>query len=725
MANFNATSNVVNIWSDDDALRDLLRITAAEAAAAEPQNAVADRHVDHSAQSNFLDELQPGASLLKGQYVITSFLNSGGFGITYLASDSLDRTVVIKECFPNALCRRSGPNVHARSRAQETEYSTIVRLFMQEARSLSKLSHPNIVGVHQVFEDNNTAYMAIDYIKGQDLLDILDGSNNPFTPDDVVQLLKKVLQAVAFVHNSGMLHRDISPDNILVDGDQNPVLIDFGAAREQASRATRVISTRRVVKDGYSPQEFYLAGAAQGPWSDLYALAATFYHVINGAAPVESQRRLAAVAEGDEDPYRPLTDCYDGYPPGFLEAIDQAAMVLPKDRIATAEDWLEVIAAGEAALANPQPVVAAPPVVADPVMVPASEEYSTTNRTERVGPTRLSTERAYETAPRSALRPFLYGAAAMVTLSLGAGVWIFGTGAIEFGLAAPSVTAAASPGAASPVADMPAGALMTAAPEAAVQIVAAVQLVPPAALLGMASLLPADAVLTDILAPAPVAESTAPITLPATASQPGGPVIANQIVNKTWDYSLPFTTELRVIEGESVAVITSVDLSDPATRIAANSWIVPGVHIHAINGTWIPGVSAIRDLLRNTATPNELGQMSVTARIRAPFDSAFTQVGLVVPATLRMELLNGTVLVSRSEGGQWRTIVDSVPEITADGLKPGDIILSEQALRMAVDSADSVGVMIDFLAFKQTPFAVFDVSRGGNLASARMSLSSL
>ena len=298
------------------------------------------------------DDLKPGTQLMDGQYTIMGFLNSGGFGITYLAKDAIGRTVVIKECFPNALCRRSSRTVRARSRKHIGDLRGFVESFLAEARSLARLVHPNIVGVHNVFEDNDTAYMAIDFINGKDLHDILDSPAQAFTPAEIVVLLKKMLSAVEFIHEAGILHRDISPDNILIDQHGNPILIDFGAASEQVVHATRVLTGRRVVKDGYSPQEFYLTGAEQSPSSDLYALAATFYHVISGMAPPESQRRLAMVAEGTGDPYQPLAGHYRGYPPGFLEAIDQAAKVMPRDRIQSASDWLELIDEAEKGAAS-------------------------------------------------------------------------------------------------------------------------------------------------------------------------------------------------------------------------------------------------------------------------------------------------------------------------------------------------------------------------------------
>ncbi|MFZ0100066.1 MAG: serine/threonine-protein kinase, partial [Gemmobacter sp.] len=306
-----------------------------------------------------LDELPPGTPLLHGQYTIARFINSGGFGITYLAKDSLDRDVVIKECYVDAFCRRTRTIVSARSRAHQNEMKSIIRHFIQEARSLSKLRHPNIVGVHQVFEDNDTAYMAIDFVNGRDLADIIDDPATSLSPGQVVLMTRKLLSAVGYVHEHGLLHRDISPDNILLNPEGEPVLIDFGAAREHVPESGRKHSALRVVKDGYSPQEFYIAGSEQGPWSDLYALAATLYHLIKGEAPVNGQERLAAIADQRPDPYSPLTGKIEGYPAGFLEAIDQAMNTKPSRRLQSATEWLDMID-GKAAPANEKAVAFAP-----------------------------------------------------------------------------------------------------------------------------------------------------------------------------------------------------------------------------------------------------------------------------------------------------------------------------------------------------------------------------
>ncbi|MEM0934697.1 MAG: protein kinase [Pseudomonadota bacterium] len=292
---------------------------------------------------NFADELPPGTKLLQGQYTITRFLSAGGFGITYLAKNSLDRNIVIKECFPAAFCRRVKTEVQARSRSHHDELTSIVRLFVEEARSLAKLVHPNIVGVHQVFEENNTAYMSLDFIEGRDLLDMLEDSAWEGDPAEVTTILRQILDAIKFVHAEGMLHRDISPDNILIQPDGNPILIDFGAAREQASKQSRVLSALRVVKDGYSPQEFYISGAEQTASSDLYALGATLYHVITRELPPDSQTRLGAVAGQGDDPYVSLVGRAKGYDRNVLRSIDHAMALMPKDRLQSAEDWLDFL----------------------------------------------------------------------------------------------------------------------------------------------------------------------------------------------------------------------------------------------------------------------------------------------------------------------------------------------------------------------------------------------
>jgi len=221
--------------------------------------------------------LPAGTSLSGDQFTIIERISAGGFGITYRAKDNmLGRTIVIKECFADDFCLRSGKSVIARNQAYEKHFRSTVTMFMREARSLAKLRHQNIVGVHRAFEENETAYMVLDLINGFDLHNIMQANNAPLPPDGVKDMLLQLLDAIETIHMADLLHRDISPDNVMIETDGNPVLIDFGAARGDASRRTRAMSAMLVVKDGYSPQEFYMAGSLQTPCSDLYGLADTF-----------------------------------------------------------------------------------------------------------------------------------------------------------------------------------------------------------------------------------------------------------------------------------------------------------------------------------------------------------------------------------------------------------------------------------------------------------------
>ena len=335
---------------------------------------MAHANIDYDHQES--EQGLPNGTTLSGdQFEITHRLSAGGFGVTYLAKDVvLNRTIVIKECFPEELCMRVGKKVVVRNAQQAKLFTAIVDMFMHEARSLAKLRHPNIVGVHRAFEENETAYMALDLIDGLDLLDVLEGNRDALpTPARLKGILLELLDAIETIHKNDLLHRDISPDNIIIDKTGIPVLIDFGAARAEASRRTRAVSAVVVVKDGYSPQEFYVSGSIQTPSSDLYALAATFYHLISGEAPTNSQIRMAELVAKNPDPCVPLAGRIDGFEPAFLEAIDKAMQVVPKNRLQSAAEWRELIS------------TTGPNVVA-PVVAPVADAMSkqTTQSFERI-----------------------------------------------------------------------------------------------------------------------------------------------------------------------------------------------------------------------------------------------------------------------------------------------------------------------------------------------------
>ena len=292
-----------------------------------------------SIETGHLEELPPGTWLCQGQYRIGSCLNSGGFGIAYLAEDSLGRDVVLKECFVPTFCSRNRTRVTARSDQSKVHLQSVMRSFVNEAHTLAGLSHPNIVRVHQLFEENDTAYMALDYVDGRDLLEVIEEDRARLSPEAIVVVARKLISALAHIHDRHMLHGDVSPDNICLRRDGEPVLIDFGSSRRIVPGAVQDPAGFSLVKDGYSPIELYTNGVP-GPWSDIYALGASLCHAVSGTAPVDAQSRQRARAEGLPDPLVPLAGRFAGYPAGFLDSIDRAMAVDPGARHRSAQDWL-------------------------------------------------------------------------------------------------------------------------------------------------------------------------------------------------------------------------------------------------------------------------------------------------------------------------------------------------------------------------------------------------
>ena len=285
------------------------------------------------------DGMMVGSELLHGQFLIQSCLQQGGFGIAYVARDSLDRQVVVKECFPAHMCRRVNGRVEPLNKEVSAQFNALKKQFIREARQMAKLTHPNVLGVHQVFEENNTAYMALDHVVGLDLITVSEDQPERLTNGFLLTVLAQMLEAITFVHNNGVLHRDISPDNILVDDNGNLTLIDFGAAQEHSLSGNPNFPTIMAVKDGYSPHEFYTPNIPHDPSSDIYSLGATFYHLITGYPPVSGYDRLTAVSEGQPDPYVPLVRDDWGYDYNILATVDTALALIQQNRFQSAEEW--------------------------------------------------------------------------------------------------------------------------------------------------------------------------------------------------------------------------------------------------------------------------------------------------------------------------------------------------------------------------------------------------
>lgn len=235
--------------------------------------------------SNFL----PSGHFLSQRYSIQSSIGQGGFGITYIAYDQkLDQEVCIKELFVTGNSTR-GANLTVNSQSiSDFSFEDFVKKFVQEARQLARFQHPNIVGVIDVFEEHQTAYMVMEYVKGETLKEKIqrDGFMNELP---AMLLTTQLLDAVSEIHKKGVLHRDIKPDNILITSENRVVLIDFGSAREFAEGKST--STKAIFTPSYAPPEQYSEKAKRGPSTDIYALGATLYFVLTGEKPITATDR--------------------------------------------------------------------------------------------------------------------------------------------------------------------------------------------------------------------------------------------------------------------------------------------------------------------------------------------------------------------------------------------------------------------------------------------------
>lgn len=267
------------------------------------------------------------------QYTIEHVLGAGGFGITYRAEHrGLGKHFAIKEYFPQDFAFREETQVKAKT-SSEDDYEWGLKRFLDEARMLARFSHQSIVKVHHIFETFGTAYLVLEYIEGSSMGVWLKELNAPPSQEVLDQMLPPLFGALAAVHEQGLLHRDIAPDNIYIRTDGTPVLLDFGSARDAIGQKTKTISA--VIKSGYSPPEQYTTDAeTQGPWTDIYALASTLYMAVTGKPPQESTGRQLT------DKLIPAAEIAKGkYRESFLQAIDWALKLRPDERPQTVEAW--------------------------------------------------------------------------------------------------------------------------------------------------------------------------------------------------------------------------------------------------------------------------------------------------------------------------------------------------------------------------------------------------
>jgi len=279
----------------------------------------------------------PPRTILQDKYIIGRVLGQGGFAITYLAWDiNLGIRLAIKEYFPLDLVYRNPENnfVIAHSNSQETIFVQDMEKFLQEARILARfMEHPNIVSVTDFFQANRTAYLVMHYIEGVTLREHLRtvGEKIPF--GIAMEIFMPVMDALRAIHEAGLLHRDISPENIIISQSGRVLLIDFGAARRSAGDRDDNISV--VMKPGYTPQEQYKSKGKQGAWTDVYAAAATIYRAITGQMLTNSLDRL------EKDTLVPPSKLGVDMKPEAEKAVLKALSVDPADRYQSMAEFQE------------------------------------------------------------------------------------------------------------------------------------------------------------------------------------------------------------------------------------------------------------------------------------------------------------------------------------------------------------------------------------------------
>jgi serine/threonine protein kinase len=310
--------------------------------------------------------LAPG-TILRDQYLVGRVLGHGGFGITYLGWDlTLARKVAVKEYFPGgAAIRTTGnPNVLAYSPTMRADYDWGLERYLEEARVVARFeNHPNIVWVLNFFPSHGTAYMILEYLDGITFEQFIGMSGGRVDWAVALRILSPVMDALREVHKAGLLHRDISPDNIYLLRSGLVKVIDFGAARYSMGQHSKNLSV--ILKPGFAPPEQYQTRGQQGPWTDVYATACTFYRAITGQVPPAAPDRMA------REEVTPPSKLGVNIPAAAEQALFRALALEPAERFQDMEQFQKALRGEAVASAppvpKPEPV---PPPVLPPVTPP-------------------------------------------------------------------------------------------------------------------------------------------------------------------------------------------------------------------------------------------------------------------------------------------------------------------------------------------------------------------
>lgn len=326
----------------------------------------------------------PVGALLAGRYRVGGCIGEGGFGITYAGWDeTLDMKVAVKEYYPAGNVNRYNTqslSVEPTNAESGAFFEHGRTRFLDEARTLAKFAYSaNIVGVRDCFFENNTAYIVMEFLEGESLSRYLR-EHGPMPFAQALALLDPVMAALEGIHAKGLIHRDISPSNLMLLTDGGVKLLDFGTARGASPVGERSLSV--VLKPGYAPEEQYISHGAQGPWSDVYAMSATLYRMITGRTPENALNRMPS------DPLPAPSALGADIPPAQERALLHGMAVHASSRIQSMAALRAALRDGEAAPVN-EPEEDEKTLYSPQAVKPATPEYTPrtvsaeTERTER------------------------------------------------------------------------------------------------------------------------------------------------------------------------------------------------------------------------------------------------------------------------------------------------------------------------------------------------------
>jgi len=357
-------------------------------------------------------------------YVMERVLGQGGFGITYLARDSnLDVQVAIKEYLPSEVAqRRSDACLRPRTQALAERYRWGLGRFIEEARTLARFDHPNIVRVQSVFEANDTAYMVMRFEQGENLATLLD-RRGTLAQDELLRILLPIIDGLERVHLAGFIHRDIKPENIHIRSDGSPVLLDFGSARQALGRGQAITV---LVAPGYAPlEQYYGESDTQGPWTDIYGLAATAYRAIAGVPPQDAVMRAKGRLGNMTDTMASAASLGAGrFDHALLSAIDHGLQLTEASRPQSLGEWRRELvgATGGARSAGNEGAPAQDAPTRSSVDAPV-RAFAPAGAAPNESPVATPAPAKPATTARRSQRPVGAAGAVVVAALLGGGLW--------------------------------------------------------------------------------------------------------------------------------------------------------------------------------------------------------------------------------------------------------------------------------------------------------------